>query len=111
MDPEALQTVRCLLNNTICSECLLESMCYCVWTVTLFDYFHFSGGFQAARNCLVNSSLVVKVSDFGMTRYLDVNFIIHVYQCVMLSVSTEHHKLNDHKIWPSHDHRTDPGHD
>ena len=25
--------------------------------------------FQAARNCLVNESGVVKVSDFGMTRY------------------------------------------
>lgn len=25
--------------------------------------------FQAARNCLVNESYVVKVSDFGMTRY------------------------------------------
>ncbi len=57
------------------SVCVIVSGLY-LWF--LLDYFHFSGVFQAARNCLVNSSLVVKVSDFGMTRYRNVFFIIHV---------------------------------
>ena len=37
---------------------------------------------QAARNCLVNAALVVKVSDFGMARYTHTHTHTHTAKIV-----------------------------